>query len=121
MQLTPNFTDTEFECACCGELLDGLPFRRFISKLQRARLFANAPFVITSGYRCPKHNAAVGGKMNSSHLKGLAADIRVQSSGNRFTVIEGLIKAGFERIGIGREFVHVDMDGSKPQRLIWVY
>lgn len=34
------------------------------------------PIIVTSGYRCPKLNAAVGGAASSQHVKGEAADIR---------------------------------------------
>lgn len=121
MQLTRDFTDEEFKCPCCGELLDSLPFRAFLAKLQDARSMARTPFVITSGYRCPKHNKTVRGERDSSHLKGLAADIRAQTSSERFAIVDGLIKAGFTRIGIGRNFTHVDMDISKPQLVMWLY
>lgn len=33
------------------------------------------PILISSGYRCPMLNKAVGGVVNSQHLKGLAADL----------------------------------------------
>lgn len=33
------------------------------------------PVIISSGYRCKALNAAVGGTPNSSHMRGLAADI----------------------------------------------
>ena len=33
------------------------------------------PVIITSGYRCPQLNSAVGGVYNSEHLTGGAADI----------------------------------------------
>lgn len=36
--------------------------------------------VVNSGYRCPKHNLAVGGVVNSQHMKGEAADITAGSS-----------------------------------------
>lgn len=35
------------------------------------------PIQVTSGYRCPKVNKAVGGSSTSQHVKGEAADIRV--------------------------------------------
>ena len=35
------------------------------------------PVVITSGTRCRRHNAAVGGVYNSLHLTGSAADISI--------------------------------------------
>ena len=34
------------------------------------------PIIVTSGYRCHKLNAAVGGSASSQHVKGEAADIR---------------------------------------------
>lgn len=34
------------------------------------------PIIVTSGYRCPKLNAAVGGSPFSQHVRGEAADIR---------------------------------------------
>lgn len=38
-----------------------------------------APIIVTSGYRCPKLNRAVGGAARSQHCKGEAADIRTVS------------------------------------------
>lgn len=37
------------------------------------------PIIVTSGYRCPKLNKAVGGASNSAHMYGQAADIRTVS------------------------------------------
>lgn len=34
------------------------------------------PIIVTSGYRCQRLNAAVGGSASSQHVKGEAADIR---------------------------------------------
>ena len=38
-----------------------------------------APIIVTSGYRCPRLNKAVGGAASSQHMKGQAADIRTVS------------------------------------------
>lgn len=35
------------------------------------------PMLVTSGYRSPAHNAAVGGSKSSQHVTGSAADFRV--------------------------------------------
>ena len=92
------FKRNEFACRCCGEnpITD-----EFVRKLDIARDIAGIPFNINSGFRCKKHNEAVGGVENSSHLKGIAADILVKDENSRFKILEGLIRAGFKRIGIG--------------------
>lgn len=36
---------------------------------------------VTSGYRCPKVNSAIGGAVNSQHLKGQAVDIKFSGEG----------------------------------------
>lgn len=38
-----------------------------------------APIIVSSGYRCPKLNKAVGGAASSQHMKGQAADIHTVS------------------------------------------
>lgn len=38
------------------------------------------PLTITSGYRCPALNRAVGGVKNSHHCRGMAADITTGNS-----------------------------------------
>ena len=43
--------------------------------LDPARQKYGGPVLVNSGYRCPKHNAEVGGVANSQHMKGEAADI----------------------------------------------
>ena len=47
--------------------------------LEPARAKYGRPIVITSGYRCAKLNAAVGGVPKSYHIKGMAADIRIDN------------------------------------------
>ena len=46
--------------------------------LQCIREHFGKAVTITSGYRTPAHNAAVGGAKSSQHLYGRAADIRVE-------------------------------------------
>jgi len=90
-------------------------------QLQRAREMAGVAFRINSGWRCEVHNAKVGGAPESSHLAGHAADIAAVSSSQRFAIINGLVKAGFNRIGVSRTFIHADNSQSKAQDVIWLY
>lgn len=120
-QISTNFTDDEFRCPCCGEMINNLAFKYFLSHLQDARTIAGIPFVITSGYRCPEHNKRVGGTSNSSHMEGVAADIAVKDNHSRMLMIKSLLDAGFMRLGIGTNYIHADMDTEKMQALVWVY
>lgn len=95
--------------------------RDFLDMLDRARSYSGCPYRITSGYRTPEHNMAVGGKEDSSHLEGLAADIATRNSRERMQVLHGCVKAGFNRIGIGSTFIHVDDDPSKAEEVCWLY
>ena len=93
----------------------------FLEKLDLARELSGVPYVINSGYRTPQHNREVGGTPDSSHLTGWAADIRAHSSNRRLLVVKGLIEAGFNRIGVGQNFVHADFDPSKSGNVMWLY
>ena len=95
--------------------------KTFLLRLDEARERAGIPFVINSGYRTPEHNAKIGGKPNSSHLKGLAVDISVTNSRQRFIILNALLDVGFTRIGIADTFIHVDLDNEKSKEVIWTY
>lgn len=81
----------------------------------------NTVLTITSGYRSFAHNEKVGGVRNSSHTRGLACDIECTNSRYRYTLIGKLMELGINRIGIGRGFIHVDIDCSKDINVIWYY
>ena len=89
--------------------------------LESIRNELGKPVIITSGYRTEAHNEKVGGKPNSSHLKGLAADIACKDSKYRFELVRELMEHGIDRIGIGNTFIHVDIDDSKSSDVIWTY
>ena len=92
----------------------------FLSKLDEAREFAGIPFVINSAYRSPTHTESIKNP-TSSHIKGLAVDIKAKDSTTRFKVIEALVSVGFTRLGIADTFIHVDWDFDKTQQVIWTY
>jgi len=100
---------------------------KFLEMLDDAREIAGIPFKINSGYRTENHNAKVGGKLKtstskgSSHMYGLAVDIACSASLDRFTIIDALLEAGFNRLGIAKSFIHVDSDPDKAPYVIWTY
>ncbi len=116
--MTKDFSRSEFQCTCgCGE--DEIR-KVFVVQLQIARNSYGA-MEINSGCRCKKHNKDEGGKSTSSHLIGWAADIACVGMSRRFRLLKALLDAGFRRIGIGKDFIHVDDDPGKPGELIWLY
>ena len=92
----------------------------FLERLDQARAFADIPFIINSAYRSPNHPLSIKNP-SSSHIKGLAVDIKATDNATRFKIIDALLFVGFKRIGIADKFIHVDMDYGKRQDIIWTY
>ena len=92
----------------------------FLAKLDKAREYAGIPFVINSAYRSPEHPESIKNP-TSSHIKGLAVDIKANNSRTRYKVLEALIHVGFNRIGIADTFIHVDDDKDKSSNVVWTY
>ena len=92
-----------------------------MDKLDAAREIAGIPFVLNSAYRSVEHERNHGRDGTSSHTKGMAVDIRCNSNANRMKIVRALIEAGFERIGIGKTYVHADDDAAKSQNVMWHY
>lgn len=92
-----------------------------VKKLDSARGMAGIPFIITSGYRTKETNDEVGGVENSAHLSGFAVDLKCDDSSKRYKIIKALLMSDFNRIGIGKDFIHCDIDKTKPKEVVWVY
>ena len=78
------FKKSEFKCQCGGKYCNGYPAEmssKLIDILEELRVYFGKPITITSGLRCKKHNAAVGGVSNSQHQYGKAADIYIAGVG----------------------------------------
>lgn len=74
-RLAPDFKVREFRCKDGTDTV--MVDETLTVVLQCIREHFGKPVTITSGYRTPAHNAAVGGAKSSQHLLGRAADIRV--------------------------------------------
>lgn len=91
-----------------------------VSKLDTAREVAGVPFSITSGLRSCDANTAAMGVEGSAHLSGKAVDMACADGSDRFKMTTALLQAGFVRLGLYDKHVHVDIDETKPQNVIWV-
>jgi hypothetical protein len=120
----PNFSRDEFECHCgCGRAdMEA----SFMDVLQEVRTAAKFPFFITSGFRCPAHNASIGG--GPEHVLGKAADIHVYF-GHAWTLNAAAARLGVPRIGwrqkgpIDKRFIHLGTAGpdEAPSPRVWSY
>ena len=113
-----HFKAKEFACKCCGDLRISTELVILLDNIREA---LGMPLVVNSGYRCRLHNEEVGGSPSSSHLKGLAVDLKVPTSRIRFLLLRALLSSGIERIGLGKDFIHVDLDPDKPPKVAWHY
>ena len=110
-QITEHFTVEEFERSSTADRLgiDNrvpaalLPNLKTLCEvvLEPLRAFAGKPIVISSGYRCPALNRAVGGVPQSQHLRGEAADLHLPSTAE------------------GRAWFRWLMDNTTFDQLIW--
>ena len=74
-QLSPHFNVREFRCQC-GSSHETLIASELIEKLEALYATLNcSKIIVTSGYRCPDHDKAVGGTSSGQHTKGTAADV----------------------------------------------
>ncbi len=113
-KLSANFRVREFACSDGSDpvFID----TELVEVLQTIREHFKRPVTITSAYRTPDHNRAVGGTSYSQHLYGRAADIKVKGIAPKKVaafVEELLPNSG--GIGIYATFVHVDVRGTRSR------
>ena len=83
-----HFSQKEFACKC-GQYCDGYPAqmqRGVVELADRAREELKGAGFISSGLRCSRHNANVGGVSDSRHLSGKAIDLRIEGKSARQTL-----------------------------------
>ena len=111
---TPSFEVVEH----LNELVDN-----FLDPLRAAY---GMPIRISSGYRCPELNKAVGGVVTSAHMTGYAADLQVGGSFSKFCefVVDWVKKTGtkFDQIlleskkATGDKWLHVGLYNNQRQQ-----
>ena len=115
-QLSAHFNVREFRCKC-GKTHDTEINPNLVTNLEKLyRALSCSKIIVTSGYRCPDHDKAVGGNGTGQHTKGNAADIICYGQGgNIISTKKVACKAqdiGFRGIGnIDSTYtaIHVDV------------
>ena len=126
MKSYKNFNSSEFDSPDLkgsGENMKD----EFMELLQESRTIADCSFRITSGFRTQFYHDELGrrgyktSKSRSAHQDGYAADISCKDSKKRWFIVNSLLFAGFNRIGIASTFIHVDNSPKKTPNCIWTY
>ena len=110
------FTLSEFNCSCCNR---NLMSHQFLVRLDELRALCGFPFVVNSGYRCPRHPEEAKKDTPGTHNGGIAADIRVSNGSQRRQLVDAALEMGFNGIGVAKTFVHVDDRQTDP--VMWTY
>ena len=107
------FGREEFACKC-GKYCNGYPAeisKKLVQTADRVRGHFGAPAIVSSGVRCPQHNANVGGVSNSRHLYGKAMDFCIE--GETAQQVLGYVQSQPEiryAYAIDSNYVHMDVD-----------
>lgn len=114
-----HFHSTDFDCHCkrptCTKTLIDDDLVTSLDLLWNSA----GPFKIDSGYRCPAHNAEVGGARNSKHPQGEAADcksLQGKTGKEIADVAETVPNFYTGGIGIYPTFAHCDTRKDGPAR-----
>jgi uncharacterized protein YcbK (DUF882 family) len=108
---TPAGDPLLFHCPCQHPDCDApSPSPRLLDLLERTRARLGEPIVVTSGVRCVRHNAEVGGEPDSEHVTGEGCDLRVTDGVHRRQLVRALEAEGCDRIGFYATDAHIHAD-----------
>lgn len=107
------FDRSEFACHCGGAYCNGFPAEpeeELIRVADDIRKKFGAAATVSSGVRCTKHNANVGGVSNSRHLSGKAMDFCVagKSAAQLLAEVQKHPEIRYS-YAIDSSFVHMDI------------
>jgi zinc D-Ala-D-Ala carboxypeptidase len=133
MQLSPNFSLSQLVYSETAERngIDNTPpaeivenLKRLAAGLESVRALLGAPLEISSGYRCPALNEAIGGSSASQHVQGLAVDFACPAYGSPLEVARAIHRSGMEFdqciLEYGR-WVHLSFSDAPRGRLLTIY
>ena len=113
-KLSANFRVREFACTDGSDpiFIDS----ELVNVLQKIRGHFGKAVTITSAYRTPGKNKAVGGETYSQHLYGRAADIKVSGvTPKKVAAYAETLLKNKGGIGIYSTFTHIDVRNTKAR------
>ena len=133
MRLSKNFVLSEVTRSNTAKRLgiDNAPkndhlksMQRIISELAQPMRDALGPIRITSGYRSPELNRAIGGSNKSQHCKGQALDLQFWKDGQMCNkeIYDWVLKSDIEFDQMINEFdfawIHISLKEKKNRKMV---
>jgi uncharacterized protein YcbK (DUF882 family) len=126
VNVAPSFYSTEFDCRCNHESCNVTRIAdELIGGLQELRDLLGVPIRIINGYRCAEKQrelrdrgfeTAIG---ISQHELGRAVDLMTLCSKPGSELERIAREIGFKAVGVGHNWIHVDLRSDKVRR--WEY
>lgn len=130
MKLSPHFTREEFEFSQTAirlgldntippDLMDNA--KRTAETLEFIRaILGNRPITVSSGYRSPAVNKAIGGSATSAHMLALACDFICPTYGSVYQTAEVLASVldDYDQLIAEGTWIHVGLSVGHPRREI---
>ena len=128
MQLSKNFSLAELvgSQVATRKGIDNTPtpavvanLTRLAALLEQVRALVGGPITISSGYRSPALNKAVGGAANSAHVLGLAADISTTKlTSKALAMLIRQSDIAFDQLIYEGNWVHIALSAGAPRRQV---
>lgn len=114
-KITNHFKVKEFACKDGSQIIFVDEYLTSILEILRNKI--KKPIIVTSGYRTPQWNAKCGGAKYSYHMRGMAADIRVNGMTAK-EIADKLDKITPDECGIivYDNWVHFDVRNKKYRK-----
>lgn len=129
MQLSTHFRLSEFTASQTATRrgIDNTPPRDVVDTLKRTALgleavrsLLMAPIIISSGYRSPALNKAIGGAKSSQHVKGEAVDFICPGFGSPKEVCEAIARSNlrFDQLIYEGTWVHISFADTNRREVL---
>lgn len=129
MDLSTHFSLSEFVTSQTAARLgiDNTPpqavmraILRTATGMEGVRTLLGAPIIISSGYRSPELNKAIGGAKNSQHVKGEAVDFICPGYGIPLKICKSIVASGikFDQLIQEGKWVHISFSDANRREVL---
>lgn len=120
MKTSKYFSEDEFQ-RCSPSCYREDMSQDLLDRLDQLREAYGKPVYLSSAYRSAEWDLSRGRTGHGAHTRGLAVDLVCKNSLERLALVKAALSVGIPRIGVAATFIHVDIDPSLTQNVLWTY